>query len=75
MRKFFPLLMGILLLAAGVFAQSQATTGNIEGRIVDPQGAAVPNVSVVRTRARKKPLSRATKAISSCCSFRPELTL
>ncbi|HXG85725.1 MAG TPA: carboxypeptidase-like regulatory domain-containing protein [Pyrinomonadaceae bacterium] len=46
MRKFFPLLIGILLLAPGVFAQSQATTGNIEGRVVDPQGAAVPNVSV-----------------------------
>ncbi|MBA2494329.1 MAG: TonB-dependent receptor [Acidobacteria bacterium] len=49
MRKFFPLLIGILLLAAGVFAQSQATTGNIEGRVVDNQGAAVPGVSVTAT--------------------------
>jgi hypothetical protein len=29
------------------FAQSQATTGNIEGRVVDPQGAVVPGASVV----------------------------
>jgi outer membrane receptor protein involved in Fe transport len=28
------------------FAQSQASTGNIEGRVVDPNGAGVPNVSV-----------------------------
>ncbi len=46
MRKFFPLLIGILLLAAGAFAQSQATTGNIEGRTVDANGAGVPNVSL-----------------------------
>jgi outer membrane receptor protein involved in Fe transport len=32
-----------------VFAQSQATTGNIEGRVLDPQGAAVPGVSVTAT--------------------------
>ncbi len=49
MRKFFPLLIGILLFATGVFAQSQATTGNIEGRVVDNQGAAVPGVSVTAT--------------------------
>ncbi len=42
MRKLLTLLLGILLLAAGAFAQSQATTGNIEGRVADPQGAAVP---------------------------------
>ncbi len=46
MRKVFPLLIGILLLVGGAFAQSQATTGNIEGRVIDPQGAAVPNVAV-----------------------------
>ncbi len=46
MKKLFPLLVGILLFAQMVFGQSQATTGNIEGRVVDPQGAAVPNVSV-----------------------------
>ena len=49
MRKILPLFIGLLLAAASVFAQSQATTGNIEGRVVDPQGAAVPNVSVTAT--------------------------
>ena len=49
MRKIFPLLMGILMLVGNVFAQSQATTGNIEGRVVDQQGAAVPGVSVTAT--------------------------
>jgi predicted S18 family serine protease len=46
MRKLLLLLIGILLLTQGAFSQSQATTGNIEGRVVDQQGAAVPNVSV-----------------------------
>ncbi|MDQ3373242.1 MAG: TonB-dependent receptor, partial [Acidobacteriota bacterium] len=35
-----------LLLTQGVFSQSQATTGNIEGRVVDPNGAAVASVTV-----------------------------
>jgi len=30
-------------------AQSQATTGNIEGNVVDPNGAAVPNISITAT--------------------------
>ncbi len=49
MRKVFPLLTGILLFVAGVFAQSQATSGNIEGRVIDQQGAAVPGISVTAT--------------------------
>ena len=32
-----------------VFGQSQANTGNIEGRVVDPNGAAVPGVTVTAT--------------------------
>ena len=48
-RKFTPIFIGILLLATGVFAQSQATTGNIEGRVVDAQNAAVPNVTLTAT--------------------------
>lgn len=32
-----------------VSAQSQATTGNIEGRVLDPQGAAVPGITVTAT--------------------------
>jgi hypothetical protein len=36
----------ILATAVAVFAQSQATTGNIEGTVVDPNGAVVPNVTI-----------------------------
>ena len=49
MQKLLPLLFGILLVAQTILGQSQATTGNIEGRVVDQQGAAVPNVSVTAT--------------------------
>jgi outer membrane receptor protein involved in Fe transport len=49
MRRILPLLIGVLLLASNSFAQSQATTGNIEGRIVDPQGAVVPNAAISAT--------------------------
>ncbi|MEK6336762.1 MAG: TonB-dependent receptor [Acidobacteriota bacterium] len=46
----FGLLVAAILLAAGtVFPQSQATTGNIEGRVSDPNGAAVPAVNVTAT--------------------------
>ncbi len=45
-RKFLPFLIVILMLAMSAFAQSQATTGNIEGRVLDPNGAVVPNVNV-----------------------------
>ncbi len=46
MKKLLLFLFGLILFTPAAFAQSQATTGNIEGRIVDQQGAAVPNVSV-----------------------------
>ncbi|MBA2340119.1 MAG: carboxypeptidase regulatory-like domain-containing protein, partial [Pyrinomonadaceae bacterium] len=36
----------LLFAATVVYAQSQATTGNIEGRVLDPQGAVVPGASV-----------------------------
>jgi outer membrane receptor protein involved in Fe transport len=49
LRKLLPFFITILMLAGGVFAQSQATTGNIEGRVLDPNGAAVPNVNVSAT--------------------------
>lgn len=49
MRKILPFIFAIFLLAANAFAQSQATTGNIEGRVVDQSGAAVPNISVSAT--------------------------
>ena len=43
------LLICLLTLATTALAQSQATTGNIEGRVVDPNGAAVPGVTVTAT--------------------------
>jgi outer membrane receptor protein involved in Fe transport len=49
MRKLLPFFLAILLFAVNMLAQSQATTGNIEGRIVDPQGAVVPNISLSAT--------------------------
>ena len=42
MRKILPFILAMFLLAANTFAQSQATTGNIEGRVTDSNGAAVP---------------------------------
>src|SRR2546423_856702 len=36
----------LAFLTLNAFAQSEATTGNIEGRVLDPNGAAVPNATV-----------------------------
>ncbi|MGB9181360.1 MAG: carboxypeptidase regulatory-like domain-containing protein, partial [Pyrinomonadaceae bacterium] len=47
--RLFALVAFLFLAVAGAGAQSQATTGNIEGRVMDPQGAAVPNASVTAT--------------------------
>ncbi len=49
MRKIIVLSLAIMLCAMSVFAQSQSTTGNIEGRVVDPNGAVVPNIAVSTT--------------------------
>jgi outer membrane receptor protein involved in Fe transport len=38
-----------VLTITGAYGQSQATTGNIEGRVVDSNGAVVPNASVKAT--------------------------
>ncbi len=35
-----------ILMAASIFAQSQATTDDIEGRVLDPNEAAIPNAQV-----------------------------
>ena len=48
-QKLFALVAFILLTTTGAMAQSQATTGNIEGRVVDPNGAAVPAVTITAT--------------------------
>jgi Carboxypeptidase regulatory-like domain len=47
--RFCALLVLILTFAAGAFAKSQATTGNIEGRVLDPKEAAVPGATVTAT--------------------------
>lgn len=56
LRKTISLAAGLLALAVvlslvslSAFAQSQATTGNIEGRVLDPNEAAVPNAQVTAT--------------------------
>ncbi len=47
--KLFALIGCLLLAAIAAFPQSQATTGNIEGRVTDPNGAAVPTVTITAT--------------------------
>ena len=47
--KFCALFVLILSLALAALGQSQATTGNIEGRVLDPKEAAVPGASVTAT--------------------------
>jgi outer membrane receptor protein involved in Fe transport len=56
LRKLIPyatgllvLLISLTLISTGIFAQSQATTGDIEGRVLDPQGAVIPGVTVTAT--------------------------
>ena len=49
MRKILPFIFAMFLLAGSALAQSQATTGNVEGRVTDSNSAAVPNVSVSAT--------------------------
>ena len=39
----------LLVFVTAALAQSQATTGNIEGRVIDPQGAIIPDVTVTAT--------------------------
>src|SRR5438067_3457365 len=43
------LVVSLFFVSTGARAQSQAATGNIEGRVLDPNGAAVPNVQVSAT--------------------------
>lgn len=43
------LIVCLLSVSITVAAQSQANTGNIEGRVTDPNSAAVPNVTVTAT--------------------------
>ena len=43
------LLVCLFSISISTFGQSQANTGNIEGRVTDPNSAAVPNVTVTAT--------------------------
>ncbi len=45
------LLVFIICISSGAVAQSQANSGNIEGRVLDPNGAAVPGVTVAATNS------------------------
>ncbi len=46
LTRLLALAVGLFLFAAMAFAQSQATSGNIEGRVLDQNGAAIPNAGV-----------------------------
>jgi outer membrane receptor protein involved in Fe transport len=46
LARLVVLCLCIGLLAPAALAQSEATTGNIEGRVLDPNGAVVPEVNV-----------------------------
>src|SRR5260221_11924471 len=62
--KLFALIACLLLAAIAAFPQSQATTGNIEGRVTDPNGAAVPTVTITATN-QETGLSKSTNADES----------
>src|ERR1051325_10848359 len=47
--RLLVLVISLLFVSIAAFAQSQATTGNIEGRVLDPNEAAVPNAQVTAT--------------------------
>ncbi len=49
MRKLLILMAITIVCSISAFAQSQATTGNIEGRVVDSNGAIVPGASISAT--------------------------
>ena len=49
MKKFLLTVATILLSSAITISQSQSTTGNIEGRVADPNGAVVPGVTITAT--------------------------
>lgn len=49
MKRLFTFFIAITALSINLFAQSQSTTGNIEGTVVDQNGAVVPGVTVSAT--------------------------
>jgi outer membrane receptor protein involved in Fe transport len=59
--KIFAPIACLLLAGVSAFPQSQATTGNIEGRVTDPNGAGVPTVTITATN-QETGLSKTTNA-------------
>ena len=49
LNRVLLLCVSLALAASFAFSQSQATSGNVEGRVLDPNGAAVPGVTVTAT--------------------------
>lgn len=49
LQRLFATAILLFACTSATLAQSQATTGNIEGRVVDPNGAAVPGANVTAT--------------------------
>src|SRR6185503_18304710 len=49
LQGLFAIAILVFACAVAALGQSQATTGNIEGRVVDPNGAAVPGATVTAT--------------------------
>src|SRR5437867_4026811 len=49
LTRALTLFVCLLMTAVAALAQSQATTGNIEGRVLDPKDAAVPGATVTAT--------------------------
>jgi hypothetical protein len=47
--RLLVLTASLLFVSINLFAQSQATSGDIEGRVLDPQGAVIPGVTVTAT--------------------------
>jgi outer membrane receptor protein involved in Fe transport len=47
--RLLTLLVSLAFIAISGFAQSQATSGDIEGRVLDPNGAVIPGVTVTAT--------------------------
>src|SRR2546423_15715235 len=49
LRTFFLIFACIISISISVVAQPQANSGNIEGRVLDPNGAAVAGATVTAT--------------------------
>ena len=52
MRRYFLLVVVVCLSLSSAFAQQLSTTGSIDGRVLDQQGAALPGAKVTITGAR-----------------------